>query len=196
MRSHQSAVLASQRREVSGALQTVSKATLDGQAHATRIVPLDIRPAISPIVSANRVTDVVQAQLNSVLDARRSGSSGTKIAKLVIQHQDSRVRPIAHLAQSLQDGKDARRNHINDSHSKHSVNLNKSDSIHSATLSVRLIHLDSDQSVGRIAPQESQRAWAYYVSMRERNARKTLKEYIRRSRLPYSLSSKCKKLSH
>ena len=73
MRFLQFAVLASQRRVASGASQTVSRATLDGQAHATRIVPLDIRLAILPIVSASRVTDVAQAQLNSVLDARRLG---------------------------------------------------------------------------------------------------------------------------
>ena len=73
MRFLQSAVLVSQRKVAFGALQTVSRATLAGQAHATRIVPLDIRLAILPIVSASRVTDGAQVQLNSVLDARRSG---------------------------------------------------------------------------------------------------------------------------
>ena len=73
MRFLLSAVLVSQRRVAFGALQTVSRAILAGQALATRIVPPDIRLAILPIVSASRVTDVAQAQPNSVLDARRLG---------------------------------------------------------------------------------------------------------------------------
>ena len=72
MRFLQYAVLVSLRKVAYGALQTVRRATLAGQAHATKIVPLDIRLATLPIVSANRVTDVAQAQPNSVLDARRS----------------------------------------------------------------------------------------------------------------------------
>ena len=73
MRSLPSAVLVSQRRVASGASQTVSKATLDGQAHATKIVLLDIRLAILPIVNESQVIVVAQAQLNSVLDAKRLG---------------------------------------------------------------------------------------------------------------------------
>ena len=72
MRFLQYAVLVSLRKVASGALQTVRRATLAGQAHATKIVPLDIRLATLPIVSANRVTDAAQAQPNRVLDARRS----------------------------------------------------------------------------------------------------------------------------
>ena len=72
MRFLQSAVLVSQRKVAFGALQTVSRVTLAGQAHATRIVPRDIRLAILLIVSASRVTDGAQVQLSSVLVARRS----------------------------------------------------------------------------------------------------------------------------
>ena len=73
MRFLQFAVLVSLRAVDSGAFQTVRKATLAGQALATRIVPLDTRLAILRIVSASRVTDVAQAQLNSVQDAGRLG---------------------------------------------------------------------------------------------------------------------------
>ena len=72
MRSLQSAVLASLRKVAFGALQTVKRDTLAGQAPATRIVLLGIRLATLPIVNASQVTDVALEQLNSALDARRS----------------------------------------------------------------------------------------------------------------------------